>query len=646
MDNASVIVGSPAGAGEIVYDRAKKVFLTHSNGRYYSNIVNSDNYGNSTEDGIKPKEGVIFYHRTSSDIFTFKDGELKALSSASGTVDTSAIEKKADDAKKVADTAKQVAEEAKRQANTNKQAIETMVISGGVPIVQELGNSETRVMSQKAVTIAIEKTKEKIVEVTQINALSLQWKRGGIKKSDGKEESAENEFIFSQDLSVEGFNSIEFEYQTYSTYYVTVLYSAGGDILQVFGVDKKGENGIYSSTNIDLPPNASYIKFTSYIDKFPNIFLKRNLSLKEKSTVLEKKIEDINEGTKSLFTRDLTNLIRYNTGGINVTNGEFSTNGYDVFAASDFIPIPDDAIKANIGYQAFSTVYGTVVYDAQKKIITSYSSLKQGKKGDVDKTGEIDVPQDAKYIRITGYQPSVNAEKIPLVFILRSANAVSHQELEEKLQGTGIVPPIKSKRLAFCGDSITYGLNQDGGDKLDAFPEQVGRLLGCNTTNYGVSSASVGGEGPRVWSVDFNVVSTEEDIVGIMIGINDFYRGYPLGNKDGSSGFYKDLHAMWKGFISRFPPSRGKRLFCIIYPYYDVKPNWETWTSAMQEVAEYYSIPVLDLSKELGINPHMDTNFEYWREEGAGKHNAHPTQITHDMMAKVVAAYVKAHYDV
>ena len=167
-----------------------------------------------------------------------------------------------------------------------------------------------------------------------------------------------------------------------------------------------------------------------------------------------------------------------------------------------------------------------------------------------------------------------------------------------------------------------------------------------------MSSASVGGTSPRVWSKDYTVVSTEEDIIGVMIGINDFYRDYSLGNKDGSSGFYKDLHTMWKGFISRFPPSAGKRLFCMIYPYYDVKPNWELWTAAMREVAEYYSIPILDFSNELGINPHMDINFEYWREEGAqtgngqGKHNAHPTQLTHDMMAKVVAAYIKSHYEV
>uniref|UniRef100_UPI0024905DD0 SGNH/GDSL hydrolase family protein n=1 Tax=Prevotella pallens TaxID=60133 RepID=UPI0024905DD0 len=300
----------------------------------------------------------------------------------------------------------------------------------------------------------------------------------------------------------------------------------------------------------------------------------------------------------------------------------------------------------------YSKVYGSVIYNSDKKKIAGYSVMvNAAKAGAVYETGYIDIPEGAKYVRITSYQ-SDKEKKIPLIFLMRSIDVVNHKELKEQLESAGVVSPLKSKRLAFCGDSITYGLNQDGGARLDAFPDQVGRLLGCQTTNYGVSSASVGGTSPRVWSKDYTVVSTEEDIIGVMIGINDFYRDYSLGNKDGSSGFYKDLHTMWKGFISRFPPSAGKRLFCMIYPYYDVKPNWELWTAAMREVAEYYSIPILDFSNELGINPHMDINFEYWREEGAqtgngqGKHNAHPTQLTHDMMAKVVAAYIKSHYEV
>lgn len=523
-------------------------------------------------------------------------------------------------------------------------------VSGGntiLPIVQETGYHEDKIMSQKSITEALNELRQvKVEERTSVNPASLNWGNGGWRKSNGNVFLSED-FVCTQ-LSVIGYSRAEFQYQAYSSKLATLICDATGNILQSYGVNQNGTPQTWKTAEIELPANAATIKMTGYKNIKPSLTLIKKMTVNEKVTNQDGKISDLKESVKNLFLQDYTNSIRYNTGGINVSDGSFASNGYNTFAVSDFIEIPEGAVKINLGYQGYSKLYGSVIYNSDKKKIAGYSVMDNAAKaGDVYETGYIDIPEGAKYVRITSYQ-SDKEKKIPLIFLMGSIDVVNHKELKEQLESAGIVSPLKSMRLAFCGDSITYGLNQDGGARLDAFPDQVGRLLGCQTTNYGVSSASVGGDAPRVWSKDYTVVSTDEDIVGVMIGINDFYREYSLGNKDGSSGFYEDLHTMWKGFISRFPPSAGKRLFCMIYPYYDVKPNWEQWTTAMREVAEYYSIPVLDLSKELGINPHMDINFEYWREEGrgTGKHNAHPTQLTHDMMAKVVAAYVKSHYEV
>lgn len=523
-------------------------------------------------------------------------------------------------------------------------------VSGGntiLPIVQETGYHEDKIMSQKSITEALNELRQvKVEERTSVNPASLNWGNGGWRKSNGNVFLSED-FVCTQ-LSVIGYSRVEFQYQAYSAILATLICDATGNILQSYGVDQNGTPLTWKIAEIELPANAATIKLTGYKNIKPSLTLVKKMTVNEKVTNLDGKVSALKESVKSLFIEDYTNSIRYNTGGVNVSDGSFASNGYNTFAVSDFIEIPDGAVKINLGYQGYSKLYGSVIYNSDKKKIVGYSVTgNAAKAGDIYETGYIDIPEGAKYVRITSYQ-SDKEKKIPLMFLMRSIDVVNHKELKEQLESAGVVSPLKSKRLAFCGDSITYGLNQDGGARLDSFPGQVGRLLGCQTTNYGVSSASVGGDAPRVWSKDYTVVSTEEDIIGVMIGINDFYRDYSLGNKDGSSGFYKDLHTMWKGLINRFPPSAGKRLFCMIYPYYDVKPNWEKWTAAMQEVAEYYSIPILDFSKELGINPHMDVNFEYWREEGSGtgKHNAHPTQLTHDMMAKVVAAYVKSHYEV
>lgn len=539
----------------------------------------------------------------------------------------------------------QAIDDAKNKANEAKKAIEDMVKE--LPIAQELGDSVTSVMSQAAVTAAIKANAQgKVEDRTSVNPASLNWNEGGWLKSNGNVFLSE-EFACTQ-LSVIGYSRVEFQYQAYSAVLASLICDADGGIIQKFSVEENGAPLTWNTAAVDLPANAAYIKLTGYKSVKPSLTLVKKMTVNEKATNLDGKISDLKESVKNLFLQDYTNSIRYNTGGVNVSDGSFASEGYGTFAVSDFIEIPEGAVKINLGYQGYSKIYGSVIYNSDKKKIDGYSVMENAAKaGDVYETGYIDIPEGAKYVRITSYQ-SDKEKKVPLIFLMSSIDVVNHKELKEQLESAGVVSPLKSKRLAFCGDSITYGLNQDGGARLDAFPDQVGRLLGCQTTNYGVSSASVGGDAPRVWSKDYTVVSTEEDIVGVMIGINDFYREYSLGNKDGSSGFYKDLHTMWKGLINRFPPSAGKRLFCMIYPYYDVKPNWEKWTAAMQEVAEYYSIPILDFSKELGINPHMDVNFEYWREEGSGtgKHNAHPTQLTHDMMAKVVAAYIKSHYDV
>ena len=523
-------------------------------------------------------------------------------------------------------------------------------VSGGntiLPIVQETGYHEDKIMSQKSITEALNELRQgKVEERTSVNPASLIWNNGGWLKSNGNV-FLSKEFACTQ-LSVIGYSRVEFQYQAYSAILASLICDADGGIIQKFGVEGNGAPLTWNTAAVDLPANAAYIKLTGYASVKPSLTLVKNMTVNEKVTNLDGKISDLKESVKNLYLQDYTNSIRYNTGGINVSDGSFASAGYGTFAVSDFIEIPEGAVKINLGYQGYSKLYGSVIYSSDKKKIAGYSVIANAAKaGDVYETGYIDIPEGAKYVRITSYQ-SDKEKKIPLIFLMNSIDVVNHKELKEQLESAGVVSPLKSKRLAFCGDSITYGLNQDGGARLDAFPGQVGRLLGCQTTNYGVSSASVGGTSPRVWSKDYTVVSAEEDIIGVMIGINDFYRDYSLGNKDGSSGFYKDLHTMWKGLINRFPPSAGKRLFCMIYPYYDVKPNWEKWTAAMQEVAEYYSIPILDFSKELGINPHMDVNFEYWREEGSGtgKHNAHPTQLTHDMMAKVVAAYIKSHYEV
>ena len=169
VDNAAVAVGSPVDSGEIVWDRTKKIFLTRSDNSYYANVYDADNYGRATAYGVTPKEGVIFYHCTSGEMYTWKNGNMIPFVSTT--------------AKKI----KEIADAAKKKADENAEAIRNMVISGGLPIVQEAGTDTAKVMSQAAVAkiisqydVSASNGGAKYVLREAIDAVPLHFRKGGI----------------------------------------------------------------------------------------------------------------------------------------------------------------------------------------------------------------------------------------------------------------------------------------------------------------------------------------------------------------------------------------------------------------------------------------------------------------------------------
>ncbi len=54
-------------------------------------------------------------------------------------------------------------------------------------------------------------------------------------------------------------------------------------------------------------------------------------------------------------------------------------------------------------------------------------------------------------------------------------------------------PYFQDKIIAFIGDSVTYGCDDDsdGSQLKQPWPKELASLLGCNVINYGVPSASV-----------------------------------------------------------------------------------------------------------------------------------------------------------
>lgn len=101
VENATVTIGTVLN-GSIVWDKTKKNFLCLSGNKYYANWSGAGKYGSETEDGIVPSEGILFFHITKGEAYTWKDGNMVQLSGSSEDVVNFAKQK----IQEIVDTAK------------------------------------------------------------------------------------------------------------------------------------------------------------------------------------------------------------------------------------------------------------------------------------------------------------------------------------------------------------------------------------------------------------------------------------------------------------------------------------------------------------------------------------------------------------
>lgn len=383
----------------------------------------------------------------------------------------------------------------------------------------------------------------------------------------------------------------------------------------IYDINKKYISGGQTLSIDSIPLNAYYIRFTNYNSNNIHTNLYAYYSFFNLESI-KSDIINTNSNEKQY------ELILTSDSYISSTNGmKFTVTTPNVVSSSDRIVIPNlcNKIKTNANI-TISDDAGWAIYDANGEFI----------KGGQSNT--IEVEDNFFAVVLTNYNKTSNHNDIYVTFkIGNCGNSV-----------------FSTKNLGFVGDSITFGYDQDNnGIQLpNPWVKQVGRKLKFgNTLNYGVSSATLMvGLSPKCWVRDYAILNDSLDYVGTMIGINDAYRGYNLGTMSDRTEdtFYGALHVYWKNMLAKYPPKNGKKLFAIIYPHYDGLDNWYLWVNAMKEVADYYSIPICDLSKDLGVSPYMDDDFEYWREESGkpGKHNAHPTQLCADQIAKCISNFI------
>ena len=209
---------------------------------------------------------------------------------------------------------------------------------------------------------------------------------------------------------------------------------------------------------------------------------------------------------------------------------------------------------------------------------------------------------------------------------------------------------LKGKKVNFLGDSITEGV---GTSALEyRYADVTARLLQLGEArNYGISGTRIARQthpttnNPR-FDLDFCAraleMDTDADVVVVFGGTNDFGHGdAALGNMADRDvyTFYGACHTLMQTLRCRYIDSE----IVFMTPLHRIceeaegKAPLSTYVKIIKEVAEYYSIPVLDLYATSGINPIIPEVKEKYMPDGL-----HPSDRGAEVVAKRLAAFLKA----
>lgn len=192
---------------------------------------------------------------------------------------------------------------------------------------------------------------------------------------------------------------------------------------------------------------------------------------------------------------------------------------------------------------------------------------------------------------------------------------------------------IAGKTVAFLGDSITEGVGVSEISKR--YTDVFGALTGAVVLNYGISGTRIAKQkNPSLteqWDLDFisrvDVMDRFADAVVVFGGTNDFGHGdVSLGKFTDRTEytFYGACHVLYRKLIEKYPDAE----IVIVTPLHRLSESAEIneyglpcaplkkYVEAIREVAEYYSLPLLDLYKNSGMQPSVEILREKYMPDG------------------------------
>ncbi len=205
---------------------------------------------------------------------------------------------------------------------------------------------------------------------------------------------------------------------------------------------------------------------------------------------------------------------------------------------------------------------------------------------------------------------------------------------------------LEGKKINFLGDSITQGVGASDREKT-CYLKVFEALSGAVCRNYGVGGTQFV---VQYWGndrVDFNYraekMDRDADIVVIYGGTNDFGHCVKVGKFTDRTEdtFYGAAHCLFTKVIEMFPDAT----IVVMNPIHRFGEQYfrqggailKDYKDALMEVAEYYSLPVLDLWKNSGIQPQNEILKEKYTIDGL-----HPNDAGHELIARMLFDFLES----
>ncbi|MBQ3226402.1 MAG: SGNH/GDSL hydrolase family protein [Clostridia bacterium] len=222
---------------------------------------------------------------------------------------------------------------------------------------------------------------------------------------------------------------------------------------------------------------------------------------------------------------------------------------------------------------------------------------------------------------------------------------------------------LKGKKINFLGDSITQGVGTSTEENI--YHQVLKRNAELSEArNYGISGTRIARQSVMTeeYLNNLEAISSQEwdfcrraddmeldaDAVVVFGGTNDYGHGDALfGTFDDRTEwtFYGACHVLFRKLIEMYP---GKPIV-IMTPLHRTEENIKNreglpknvvlrdYVNAIREVAEYYSLPVLDLYKESGIQPEIEALREMYMPDGL-----HPSDAGNALIADKLEKFLRA----